>query len=197
MKKINKFVGIFYQTRHILPQKCRRVLYFSFVFSYLYYCAEIYGNVPQTCLKRLQLVQNRALRALQFRNKYYPINEMHNEYAILKVHDIVQYKQFKIIHSLLTGDKHLPTVMNKLIVPIKNIHTHKTRNTKMVYAVKSRRPIGKRLLNCNASKELKNLPRDLLGDSRNSTTATDNVQWTFWGWGSTSGRYGPRDSRFP
>ena len=22
-----------------------------------------------------------------------------------------------------------------------------------------------------------------LGDSRNSTTATDNVQWTFWGWG--------------
>ena len=28
-----------------------------------------------------------------------------------------------------------------------------------------------------------------LGDTHNSTTVTDNVQWTFWGWGSTAGRY--------
>ena len=43
-EKIKKYVGIFYHVRHKLPPKCRRVLYFSFVFSHIYYCAEIYGN---------------------------------------------------------------------------------------------------------------------------------------------------------
>ena len=160
-EKINKYVGIFYHIRHMLPSKCRQVLYYSFVFSYLYYCTEIYGNIQRTSLKPLQLAQNRALRALQYKNKYYPINEMHKDYGILKVHDIVQYKQSKIIHSLLTGAKRLPTVLKKLIIPIKNIHAHNTRHTNMVYEVKPRRPIGKRLLKCNASKVFNNLPRNI------------------------------------
>ena len=64
-EKMNNYVGIFYHVRHKLPPKCRRVLYFSFVFSYIYYCAEVYGNVSNASLKPLQLVQNRILRALQ------------------------------------------------------------------------------------------------------------------------------------
>ena len=55
-EKVNKYVGIFYHIRHKLPPKCRRVLYFSFVFSYTYYCAEIYGNVSNASLNPLQLV---------------------------------------------------------------------------------------------------------------------------------------------
>ena len=76
-EKINKYVGIFYHVRHMLPKKCRRVLYFSFVFSYIYYCAEIYGNATKANLKPLQLVQNRTLRALQYKNKYFPVNNLH------------------------------------------------------------------------------------------------------------------------
>ena len=59
-EKIKKYVGIFYHVRHLLPRKCLRVLYFSFIYSYLYYCAEVYGNVPNTPIKFLQLIQNRA-----------------------------------------------------------------------------------------------------------------------------------------
>ena len=79
-EKINKYVGIFYHVRHKLPPKCRRVLYFSFVFSYIYYCAEVYGNVSNSSLKPLQLVQNRILRALQYKDRYFPINQMHKSY---------------------------------------------------------------------------------------------------------------------
>ena len=126
-EKISKYVGIFYDIRHMLPSKCRRVLYFSFIFSYIYYCAEVYGNATNLTFKPLQLIQNRALRALQYQNKYFPVNQMHKDYEILKIQDIIQYKQSKIIHSLLTGDKKLPTVLNKLIIPIKNFHPHNTR----------------------------------------------------------------------
>ena len=157
-EKINKYVGIFYHVRHLLPPKCRRVLYFSFVFSYLYYCAEIYGNATNNSLKPLQLLQNRVLRALQNKNKYFPINEMHKEYSILKVKDMIEYKQSKIIHSLLTGATKLPRVLKKLIIPVKNIHTHNTRHQNLIYEVKARRPIGNRLLKCSASKKWNNLP---------------------------------------
>ena len=94
-EKTKKYVGIFYHVRHLLPRKCLRVLYFSFIYSYLYYCAEVYGNVPNTSIKALQLIQNRALRALQFKNRYQPINELHTNFSILKVSDMVHYKQSK------------------------------------------------------------------------------------------------------
>ena len=61
--------------------------------------------MSNTSLKPLQLVQNRILRALQYKDRYFPINQMHKSYGILKIQDIVQYKQGKLIHSLLTEDK--------------------------------------------------------------------------------------------
>ena len=161
-EKINKYVGIFYHIRHKLQPKCRRVLYFSFVFSYLYYCAEIYGNATKATLNPLQIVQNRILRALQYKDKYFPINKMHKSYGILKLQDMIQYKQSKIIHSLLTGAKKLPSVLKKLIVPLKNIHSHNTRNKNLVYEVKPRHPIGGRLLKSNASKVWNRLPKNII-----------------------------------
>ena len=86
---------------------------------------------------------------------------MHKEYGILKIQDVIEYKQSKIIHSLLTGAKKLPTVLKKLIVPVKNIHTHNTRHQNLIYEVKPRRPIGNRLLKCNPSKKGNELPKTI------------------------------------
>ena len=86
---------------------------------------------------------------------------MHKEYAILKVKDMIEYKQCKIIHSLLTGAAKLPKVLKKVIVPVKNIHTHNTRHQNLIYEVKARRPIGNRLLKCSASKKWNNLPKTI------------------------------------
>ena len=79
----------------------------------------------------------------------------------MKIQNVIQYKQSKIIHSLLTGAKPLPKVLKKLIVPAKAIHAHNTRHKNMVYEVKPRRPIARRLMKCNASKDWNNLPRDI------------------------------------
>ena len=86
---------------------------------------------------------------------------MHKNYEILKIQDVIQYKQSKIIHSLLAGAKKLPNVLKKLIVPAITVHTHNTRHQNMVYEVKPRLPIARRLLKCNASKDWNNLPRDV------------------------------------
>ena len=83
---------------------------------------------------------------------------MHKSYGILKIQDIIQYKQSKIIHSLLTGAKKLPAVLKRLIVPMNNLHKHNTRKQNTIYEVKPRRPIGNRLLKCNASRDWNRLP---------------------------------------
>ena len=71
---------------------------------------------------------------------------MFKSYGILKLQDAIQYKQSKIIHSLLTGAKKLPPVLKKLIVPLKNVHSHNTRKKYLAYEVKLRHPIRGRLL---------------------------------------------------
>ena len=86
---------------------------------------------------------------------------MFKSYGILKLQDAIQYKQSKIIHSLLTGAKKLPPVLKKLIVPLKNIHSHNTRKKNWVYEVKPHDPIGGRLLKSNASKVWNSLPRNV------------------------------------
>ena len=86
---------------------------------------------------------------------------MHKSYGILKIQDIVQYKQSKLIHSLLTEDKKLPAVLKKLIVPAKNIHYHRTRHKRMLYEIKPRRAIAGRLMKCNATKYWNNLPQSI------------------------------------
>ena len=62
----------------------------------------------------------------------------------------------------MTGAKKLPSVLKKLIVPLKNIHSHNTRNKNLVYEVKPRHPIGGRLLKSNASKVWNRLPKNII-----------------------------------
>ena len=56
----------------------------------------------------------------------------------------------------------LSSVLKKLIVPVKNIHSHNTRHQILVYEIKHRRPIGRRLLKCNASNEWNKLPKNVI-----------------------------------
>ena len=159
--KLKKYTGVFYLLRHNLPKHCLRTLYFTFIFNNLYYCAEIYGNTCPSYLHTLQMAQNEALRALQFKSRYYPINEMHQEFQILKVADIVEYKLSKLIHSLLNGSPKLLAVLNKLIIPMHSIHHRNTRNRFQVYSKKENKPIGKWQLKCQPSQTWKNTPASL------------------------------------
>ena len=56
----------------------------------------------------------------------------------------------------------LPSVLKKLIVSVKNIHSHNTRYQNLVYEIKLRRLIGRRLLKCNASNEWNKLPKNVI-----------------------------------
>ena len=189
--KHKQYVGVFYLLRHNLPKRCLRTLYFTFIFNNLYYCAEVYGNTTPSYLNPLQVVQNKALRALQFRNRYYPTNEMHKEFQILKVSDIVEYKLSKLIHSLLTGTPKLPETLDKLIVRMDSIHTRNTRNKHQVYSKKENKAIGKRQLKCQPSKTWNSYPIYIKTTETHSQFKTAFYEWKLDGYTSSTLNFAP------
>ena len=189
--KLKQYVGVFYLLRHNLPKKCLRTLYFTFIFNNLYYCAEVYGNTTPSFLHPLQIAQNKALRALQFKNRYYPTNEMHKDFQILKVPDIVEYKLSKLIHSLLTGTPKLPETLDKLIVKMNSVHTRNTRHKHQVYSKNEKRAIGRRQLKCQPSKTWNNYPNYIKSTETHSQFKTAFYEWKLDGYSSSTLNFAP------
>ena len=189
--KLKQYTGIFYLLRHNLPQKCLRTLYFTFIFNNLYYCAEIYGNTIASYLNPLQIAQNAALRALQFKNRYFPINEMHKEYQILKVPDVVEYKLSKLIHSLISGSPKLPEPLQSRIIPMQSVHSRNTRNKYQVYSQKEKNSIGKRQLKCQPSNTWNKYPSYIKTTETHSQFKTAFYEWKLESYNESSLNFAP------
>ena len=133
------------------------MLYFSFIFSNIYYCAEIYGNTHDQFIKGLQKVHNKTLRALQYKSRYYLINQLHKNYDILKVKDVIFYKSMLNIFNIINHPDSIP----KIIVDQISINSHH-------YSTRSKHPlmvnnnnntiVGSKLMSCAWSKKWNLLP---------------------------------------
>ena len=189
--KLKQYTGVFYLLRHNLPKHCLRTLYFTFIFNNLYYCAEVYGNTTASYLQPLQIAQNKALRALQFKDRYFPINEMHKEFQILKVNDVIEYKLSKLIHSLLKGTPRLPEVLHKLIIPTDTIHTRNTRHKHQVYSKREKKPIGKRQLKCQPSQTWNNYPEYIRSTETHGQFKTAFYEWKLESYTSSTLNFAP------
>ena len=189
--KLKQYTGVFYLLRHNLPKHCLRTLYFTFIFNNLYYCAEVYGNTTASYLQPLQIAQNKALRALQFKDRYFPINEMHKEFQILKVNDVIEYKLSKLIHSLLKGTPRLPEVLHKLIIPTDTIHTRNTRHKHQVYSKRDKKPIGKRQLKCQPSQTWNNYPEYIRSTETHGQFKTAFYEWKLESYTSSTLNFAP------
>ena len=64
--KISKSIGIIFKIRNFLDKHSLRNMYFSFIYPYLIYCVEIWGNTNETHLKPLIQIQKRSIRTITF-----------------------------------------------------------------------------------------------------------------------------------
>ena len=64
VKKISPKTALLHRLRHILDLNTLNNLYFLTVQSYFNYCITVWGNCPQTNLKQVQRLQNRAACAV-------------------------------------------------------------------------------------------------------------------------------------
>ena len=97
------FIFVLRQTRYEMPQGTKLALYYSHVNSHLSYMSAIwgYGNISNT--RRLQKIQNKAIRNLfwqQYRNPQTRTETLYRTNQILKVNQMIKYNSLTLIHQL-------------------------------------------------------------------------------------------------
>ena len=127
-KKLVKYTGIFAKLRHILPMKCRTILYDAFIFSRLNYGVELYANNnTQGQLNTLMITQNKILKILQFKKRNAKTNELYKEFQVLKLQDLHIFNTCCLVHKVINNREILPQAINTLFTQNRQVHDHDTR----------------------------------------------------------------------
>ena len=110
---INRLVrlrGAFYYLSKIVDEKCIKQLYYAYVYPYIQYGIEVYGNCGESVIRRIQVEQNKLLKILCKKNRMYGTNLLHRELKLLQCKDI--YKLFIGTFVYRQQNKKLPDIFD-------------------------------------------------------------------------------------
>ena len=112
-----------------------RTIYFSVVYSHLYYGIQAWGSADPTTLNKLAILQNKAVRILSGKQYFQiygqepgplPSSEpLYKKLEILKINDIFELSISNFVYSTLTFDS--PAIFNNWFQYTHDIHEHTTR----------------------------------------------------------------------
>ena len=121
-KKLSRSIGLLSKIRHYLL----RTLYYSLFNSHLIYASEIWGqNQPNQLLKRLLLLQEKAIGIIDLQPQTSPPNNLFKENRILKISDYINYKYAIFVRNSLRKEN--LQIFNNMFTPLGVKHTHNTR----------------------------------------------------------------------
>ena len=130
-------VGIIAKLKPFLKDKLIRTIYFSVVYSHLYYGIQAWGSADPTTLNKLAILQNKAVRILsgvQYFQIYgqepgpLPSSEpLYKKLEILKIQDIFELSISNFVYSTLTFDS--PSIFDNWFQYAHEVHDHTTRTS--------------------------------------------------------------------
>ena len=116
--KISKSIGILIKIRPYLDKVTLRNLYFTFVYPYLIYCVEVWGNACGTHLDPIIKIKKKCVRVITFSHYLEPTESLFKDLKILA------FKKFVIQRILLLMFKHNIGIVPK---PIASLFTKKVK----------------------------------------------------------------------
>ena len=141
-----KYCSMFAKLRHLVPVECLKALFLSLVQSKISYALEVYGVAKECHLKRLQVLQNRMLKILQFKNYRCSTNILHKCYGILKVKDLYEAKILNFMHKVHHNPEKLPMHFITILKPTRtNINMKQDKENTINYAEPANTGVTKRL----------------------------------------------------
>ena len=123
--KIAKGIGIMYKARRHLGSKSLVNLYHSYIYPYLIYCIESWGNAAQCHLEPLFKLPKKNIRIITFSDYNAPTEPIFNNLNILPLYKLI-HNRIGILMYKYANDM-LPPVMNELFIVNSTIHDHNTR----------------------------------------------------------------------
>ena len=110
--KISRNIGIMGRAKHLLSARELIMLYNTLVLPHLNYCVAIWGKNYPTNIKKLKLLQKRAVRIIDKKPYLYPTNSLFIKHNILKFDDIVKEQCIMILLAYVKNT--LPSPILKL-----------------------------------------------------------------------------------
>ena len=134
LTKLNRAKGMISKIRHYLKQNPPQLLsiYNSIFSSHMVYGCQTWGLTESKYIKKIQTLQNRALRLITFADLpssgYHHMAPLYKYLKLLKFRDLVSMKNFLFVHDYYNK---LPESFSSYIILSKDMHTHNTRNASL------------------------------------------------------------------
>ena len=112
--KLNSANGLLAKLRHYVNPTLLRTIYYAIFEPHLQYGCQLQGQPLTQVLQNIEKIQNKALRILNFKNPWDPIEEIYKESKIFKLKDIVAISTLKFVHDQM--NKLLPRVFEKFLL---------------------------------------------------------------------------------
>ena len=125
VKKLSKYVGLFYKLRHSLPTSALLTMYKSLFEPHLNYCNIIWCNTCPTHLIKLKSLQKKVIRALSWSPINTPTRPIFHRYGLLRLEQLNDFHNACLVYQVVNAIN--PRL--SLLVPIqRRQHQYNTRN---------------------------------------------------------------------
>ena len=125
--KISKGVGILFKLSKLVTSETLIILYYALIYPHLTYGITVWGSTFKSYFKPLQVLQNKAMRAIDNLNWKERVTPVYRKYKILKLNDIHKLEIAKFMYKF--SKKSLPFTFNNYYKNIKICHDHDTRQS--------------------------------------------------------------------
>ena len=132
--KIARGTGIICKARKYFKESTLITMYYSFVYPYLCYCIEVWGNTFQSYLDPLLKMQKKVIRIITNSVKYSHTDPLFSRLKMMKLSQLYMYSvqqfMYKYHHSLL------PDIFQDFFTANENIHGYDTRQRHQYHTVR-------------------------------------------------------------
>ena len=125
--KLSRAAGMLSKIRYYVNKHTLRSIYFAIFSSLLMYASTIWGQKSSKHIKRIETIQNQAIKIINFAPKSNSSNELYFESNILKFTDYVKLNNFLLVHDSLHNK--LPSALDNSFTPVSDHHSYYTRGS--------------------------------------------------------------------
>jgi len=125
IKQLTRAIGMLSKVRHYVPIWLMRTIYFSLFNSHLIYCCEIWGQKRTILFQKIERLQNKALRIINFKDNNENVFLLYSKNKILRIHDFITLKNILLVKDSL--EKNNPQIFHNYFKKSSDIHNHQTR----------------------------------------------------------------------
>ena len=152
--------------KHLLDRRTLITVINAFVFSRLFYCSTVWGNITEKNVKKLQRIQNFACRIILGLKKYDHVSDARESLGWLSVQNKLLLNTVTMVHKC--RNNLAPPYLSALFQDRFAISGRVTRNSTLLNLPKCRLATGQRSFAFRGAKLYNALPQDLqsITDSR-------------------------------